>query len=51
MDSGESIGESGHLAENRSYKGRNPAGEQGQTLTRISRQAALRRASKIYIGA
>lgn len=33
----------GRLAGNRSYKSQNPAGEQGQTLTRISRQAALRR--------
>lgn len=35
--------ESGCLAGNRSYKGGDLAEEQGQLLTRISRQAALRR--------
>lgn len=35
--------QSGCLAGNRSYKGGDPAEEQGKPLTRISRQAALRR--------
>lgn len=39
----ESTGKVVRLAGNRSYKGRNTAEEQGQDLTRISRQAALRR--------
>lgn len=37
------VQESGCLAQNKSYKDRNMAQGQGQTLTRISRQAALRR--------